>query len=89
MRPDAGVHLYYVDGVFAHEPVADPIFRRPEGPRLCGGRSQDAFELAPPRMQVRPLGPARSSTDHPASASIWPMLRNDAPMTIVSMPFDL
>ena len=26
------------------------------------------------------------SRSHPASASIWPVLRNDAPMTTVSIP---
>jgi hypothetical protein len=49
-----GVRVFYVDGVFAHEPVADPVFRRPEGAWLCSGRRQDAFELAPPRTQARP-----------------------------------
>ena len=42
-----GVQMFYVDCVFAHEPVADPVFRRPKGAWLCGGRRQDAFELAP------------------------------------------
>ena len=42
----AGVGVFYVDGVFADEPVADPILSRPEGARLRGGRHQGPFELA-------------------------------------------